>query len=73
MKKQQCRSAFYEETGKFQRVIEMESQHFHIKVSEDVVRVYQNGPEHSDLEHGQNHYIKGHFLQLSTNFFHVHI
>ena len=49
----------------------MESEHFPIKVSEDIIRVYQNGPEHSDLEHGQNHYIKGHFFQLSTNFFHV--
>ena len=50
----------------------MESEHFPIKVSEDIIRVYQNGPEHSDLEHGQNHYIKGHFFQLSTNFFHGH-
>ena len=49
----------------------MESVHFPIKVSEDIIHVYQNGPEHSDLEHGQNHYIKGHFFQLSTNFSHV--
>ena len=50
----------------------MESEHFPIKVSEDIIRVYQNGPEHNDLEHGQNHYIKGHFFQLLTNFFQVH-
>ena len=72
MWRSQWRSAFSEETGKFRRVIEMESEHFPIKVSEDIIRVYQNGPEHRDLEHGQNHYIKGHFFQLSTNFFHVH-
>ena len=53
-------------------MLEVESEHFPIKVSEDVVRVYQNGPDHSDLEHGQIHYIKGHFFQLSTHFFHVH-
>ena len=45
----------------------MESEHFPIKVSEDIIRVYQNGPEHSDLEHGQNHYRRLNDLWVTVN------